>query len=265
MKEFLGIGGYTRVPEGYFSWQHLTFVTALIIIMTVLAVWLGRRYKNRSDEEKNKVLVAAAILINAFEIFKIVVLAIRGNDPAGAIMHNLPLFLCSIQLINIPVAAFAKGRLKEAAIDFVFIFGLVGAVLGTYGAGQNYACYPVLSMDNVVSGITHTISGFAALYVVIVGLVTMKKQNMWITYSILGAFCAMAFATNYLARFGGYDLNYMFLIRGDGTPYDFFLNLVGGNPVIYPILVVGMFIACITLFYVCYHLIKSKAAKKIEE
>jgi hypothetical protein len=265
MKEFLGIGGYMREPEGYMSWQHLTFVTSLIIIMTLLAVWLGIRYKNRSDSDKNKVLIAAAILIDVFEIFKIVVLAIRGNDPAGAIMHNLPLFLCSIQLINIPVAAFAKGRLKEASTDFIFIFGLVGAILGTYGAGQNYACYPVLSIDNVVSGITHTISGFAALYVVISGLVSMKKKNMWITYSILGAFCAAALATNLLTRLAGYNLNYMFLVRGDGTPYDIFYNLVGGNPVIYPIIVIALFLVCITAFYACYHWIVGKRAARAEK
>ena len=26
VKEFFGIGGYTREPEGYLSWQHITFV-----------------------------------------------------------------------------------------------------------------------------------------------------------------------------------------------------------------------------------------------
>lgn len=75
----------------------------------------------------------------------------------------LPLFMCSIQLITIPLAAFTKGRIKEASLDFVFIFGALGAVLGTYFAGNNYASYPVISFDNVNSGITHAISGFAAL------------------------------------------------------------------------------------------------------
>ena len=32
----------------------------------------------------------------------------------------------------------AKNKVKEAALDFVFIFGLLGALLGTYGAGNNY-------------------------------------------------------------------------------------------------------------------------------
>ena len=41
IKEFLGIGGYTRKPEGYMSWQHITFVLILMTAMVALAVYLG--------------------------------------------------------------------------------------------------------------------------------------------------------------------------------------------------------------------------------
>ena len=61
----------------------------------------------------------------------------RGHDPLGW-LYELPLFLCSIQLITIPLAAFTKGKIKEASLDFVLIFGILGAVFGTYFAGQNY-------------------------------------------------------------------------------------------------------------------------------
>ena len=47
MKEFFGIDGYQREPEGYMSWQHLTFVSSLIIVMILLAVFLGLRNKNK--------------------------------------------------------------------------------------------------------------------------------------------------------------------------------------------------------------------------
>ena len=68
MKEFFGFGGYQRIPEGYFSWQHLTFVTGLIVIMTILAVFLGRRDR-RNPAHNNQVLKWAAILIDGLEIF----------------------------------------------------------------------------------------------------------------------------------------------------------------------------------------------------
>ena len=258
MGEFFGFDGYAREPEGYFSWQHLLFVSSLMVIMILLAIFFGLRNKNKSDKIKNKVLIVCAIAINVVEISKIILICIRSKD-ALAWLYMLPLFLCSIQLIAIPLAAFAKGRVKESALDFVFIFGLLGAVMGTYAAGQNYACYPVLSLDNVASGITHAISGFASLYIGIAKMTSMKKENIIITFAILLSFCIVAYIANVLL-----DYNYMFLMRGDGTPYDLVFNLVGGSPVLYPILVVLLFVIYVSVFYLIFNLIKKiKRTKQI--
>lgn len=256
MKEFFGFGGYTRTPEGAYSWQHLVFVSSLMAAMIALSVILGLANKHREDKEKRRVLILAAILIDAFELFKILIFCFRGHDPL-AWRYELPLFLCSIQLITIPLAAFTKGRLRESALDFVMIFGILGAVLGTYGAAQNYACYPVLSFDNVISGITHSISGFSSLYIMISRLASMKRRNIPITFAILIGFCAAATLANILL-----DYNYMFLVRGDGTPYDLLYNLVNGNPVLYPLGVVGLFILYILAYYGIFFLLQKRAKKK---
>lgn len=254
MREFFGFGGYRRAPEGAYSWQHLVFVSSLMAVMILLAVVLGRRNRHRSDAEKNRVLIWAALLIDAFEIFKIVLLCVRENDPMHW-LYDLPLFLCSIQLITIPLAAFSKGRIREAALDFVMIFGILGAVAGTYGAAQNYSAYPVLGFDNVVSGITHSISGFSSLYILIAGMASMKKKNIVITFGIMIFFCAAAYIADVLIPY-----NYMFLIRGDGTPYDIIYNLVGGSRVLYPLSVLGLFIAYIALYYWIFYIIKKRKA-----
>ena len=250
MKEFFGFGGYQREPEGFLSWQHLLFVTSLMLIMTVCAVVLGRKNRNRDYEDKNRVLIWSAVLIDAFEIFKIVMLCIISENPMRW-TYELPLFLCSILLIAMPIAAFSKGRLREAAVDFVLIFGVLGAVLGTYGAGNNYSCYPVLSFDNVISGITHSLSGFASLYIGISGMASMKKKNIPITFAVLLGFAGCAAVANKII-----DYNYMFLRRGDGTPYELLYSLVGGNAVLYPVCVIGLFLVYILAFYGVNHLIK---------
>ena len=54
MKEFLGVGGYSRPVEGYLSWQHLLFVSLLMVIMVILAVVIGKNNKNKADKEKNR-------------------------------------------------------------------------------------------------------------------------------------------------------------------------------------------------------------------
>ncbi|MBE6590195.1 MAG: hypothetical protein E7643_08450 [Ruminococcaceae bacterium] len=255
MKEFFGWGGYQRPAEGYMSWQHLVFVSSLMALMILFAVLLGRRNRKMELAAKNKVLVVTAILIDSLELFKIVFLCFRAGDPWDW-LYTLPLFLCSIQLIVIPLAAFSKGRLKEAALDFVFIFGILGAILGTYAAGNNYAAYPVLSFDNVVSGLTHALAGFASLYIVISGMESMKKKNIVITFAILLGFCIAATVANFTL-----DYNYMFLRRGDGTPYDILYNLVGGNQILYPLLVVLLFMIYICVFHLVYVFFKKKFGK----
>ena len=254
MKEFFGFGGFQREPEGYFSWQHLTFVTSLMVIMVILAVLIGKANKNANDKKKNVPLIFCAILIDAFEIVKIAIMCLRANDPMGWV-DNLPLFLCSIQLITIPMAAFCKGRLKEASLDFVMIFGLLGALLGTYFAGQNYSCYPVFSLDNVVSGITHSISGFCSLYIMISRMNSMKKKNMIFTYGIFTAFCITAYIVNIII-----DYNYMFLMRPDGTPFEIVYSLVSGNKVLYPVSVALLMLFYIFVYYAVYYFIMKIAS-----
>ena len=253
MKEFFGWGGYTREAEGFLSWQHLLFVTSLMAVMVAFAVILGRKNRLESDSRKNRVLIVSAIMIDCFELFKIIITCLRSKDPLGW-LYELPLFLCSIMLIAIPLAAFSKGRIKEASLDFVFIFGILGAVLGTYGAGNNYGSYPVLCFDNVISGVTHSISGFCSLYIGITGMAGMKKKNIPITVAVLLSFTSCAMLANWLL-----DYNYMFLVRGDGTPYEILYSLVGGNPVLYPIEVILLFLVYILLFYgVCFGIRRKK-------
>ena len=57
------------------------------------------------------------------------------------------------------------------------------------------------------------------------------------------------------------DYNYMFLMRGDGTPYEIFYSLVNGNVVLYPLLVVALFVVYIAGFYAVYFLCTKKRKK----
>ena len=261
IKEFCGIGGYEREAAGAYSWQHLTFVTSLVVIMFALGIIIGIYYRKTPEKNKNIPLIWAAILIDSFEIIKIVIFCYRAENALDSFLMDLPLFLCSIQLITLPLAAFSKGRLKEAALDFVLIFGLLGALAGTFGAAQNYAAYPVLCIDNVISGITHCISGFGSLYIGVSGMASMKKRNIGITFGILGFFCVTAYIVNHLI-----DYNYMFLMQGDGTPYDILYNLVGGNPVLYPLGVIALFLIYIAAFYTVFFLAtKKKRIAQVQE
>ena len=259
MEEFFGIGGFKREPEGFLSWQHLLFVGTAIAIMVVLAIVFGNRNKNKSEKTKNIPLIVAAIVIDGFEILKWIAecLIAQSFEP---LFYDLPLFLCSIQLFALPVAAFAKGKIKEIGLDFVFIFGLLCATMGTIAAGNDYSSYPVISFHNICSTITHCSSGFGCLYVGIVGKMSMKKENLIWELLVFAVFCAVAYVANILL-----DYNYMFLMRGDGTPYDLFYNLVDGNPVLYPTLVVGTLLIYILAFFGIYKLFEKQYLRSLKD
>ena len=260
LKEFFGFGTgeypYGAPGDGYLSWQHLAFVSTFVVAAIVMAIWLGTRNKNKSEKVKNSVLIWTAFLIDGFEIAKIIIGSI--HDP-NFWRIALPLFLCSLQLITIPLAAFTKGRLKEASLDFVSIFGLVGGLLGTYGMATNYNLYPAVSWPNLVSAVTHTLSGFAALYILISGMASMKKKNIGITFAILFGAAIVAYIANVLL-----DYNYMFLMRSDGTPYEMFYQLVNGDPVLYPMLVMLLFVLYVCVFYAVFLKIQAKKNKQSE-
>ena len=57
MKEFFGIGGYQRTPEGAFSWQHLLFVTSLMVLMVFL---------NQAMKTKQKLLLMGGLYLIMF-------------------------------------------------------------------------------------------------------------------------------------------------------------------------------------------------------
>jgi uncharacterized membrane protein YwaF len=91
-------------------------------------------------------------------------------------------------------------------------------------------------------------------------MASMKKKNIPITFAILLCFCVAAYTANVCL-----DYNYMFLMAGDGTPYDIVYNLVGGHKVIYPLSVVGLFLVYIVVYQLGYHLATGKKSAKQEE
>ena len=56
----------------------------------------------------------------------------------------------------------------------------------------------------------------------------------------------------------------MFLMAGDGTPYDILYGLVKGRKVFYPVSVVLLFVLYIAVYYWVFYLFSRKRAKRKE-
>ena len=255
MGEFFGKPTF-GTPQGVYSWQHLLYVSILMIVMILLAIFIGLKNKDKDEIEKNKILIWAAFLINGFEMFKFAFNL--GASPDGSSWkEDLPLYLCRVQLIAIPLAAFCKGRVKEAALDFVVVFGIIGSILGTFGSTENFNNYPVLSFYNIITGITHSISGFASLYIMISKMDSMKLNNWPIVITVLLSVCGLALLAN-----AAFNENYMFLSYHDDTPYIIVHNIVGGIQVLYSAMVIILFVIYYFVFVYVYNLIKNKISNQ---
>ena len=244
VKEYFGWTNL-REPEGWFSAAHLIYVTLMIGVTVFLAVWLGLRLKDKDLRSKTKVLKVAAILMISFELLKIVIFCIQDHS-ISTVRSNLPLWLCSITLFSMPIAAFGKGRAREGASDFTFCFGMLCALAGTYLAGNYFGGSPVLSFSVNVSVTTHCISGFSALFIGVAGLWSLKKKNLWFSYAILGGFEALALLTDCVNK--PYQSNYMFFRESDGTPFSIVESIVRGNQIGYTVFVMALYFIYLTLY-----------------
>ncbi len=250
-----------REAAGFLSWKHLLFVTVYIAIATVLAVFLAKKHKNGTEKEKLRVLKIASVVMLSCEALKIVIISVRSQD-ALAFLGMLPLFLCSIHLFSIALGAFTKGVVQEAALTFLYVFGILSSLAGTYLAGNYFGSSAVFSFDLMVSVTTHTISGFSSLYLILVGLIKIDKKKVIECAAILFVFTILAHLANVLLEPTSYESNYMFLSRSSGTPFAIVDTMVGGNKVLYGVMVALLQYAYMFAFLGVYFLIKKLQAKK---
>ena len=75
-------------------------------------------------------------------------------------------------------------------------------------------------------------------------MLKLKVKNIKWVVTILFGFAILAYIADITIPY-----NYMFLMRGDGTPYDIFYDMVGGNPVLYPMVVMLLFVLYMAVVY----------------
>jgi hypothetical protein len=235
---------FTRPIEGAYSWEHLLQVTIVAIIAITLGIYFGKKHDSRFKALK----IAAIIMLGVESTKYIQAFIIKGNF--SWIEYSLPLFLCSIQLLTVPLAAYTKGRFQKIMLDFVVIFGWLGAFLGTYFAANIYSYVPVIHFRTINSLITHALAGFATVYIIKSKSTSLEKKNIPYTLTILLVFVFLALLANKIYP----SQNYMFLNRSDGTPFYILENIVQGKLFSYRLLVILSMSAYMLVFYSLYYL-----------
>ena len=258
-----------RQPAGLFSFGHLFSVTLTLTILLVLAVFLAKKFKG-DEKKQNLVILITGISVLTLVTAKIAYQMILSTNPWEALIGNFPLYFCDIMIYIIPMAALTKGRFKDCCIDFIAICGLLMGFMGNYFAGNLYPRHAIISWAVFIELLTHSASAFISLFIWCSKLNKMEKRNMPFTIGMLFIFMTIALIIDY-AYWGitGHPHNFMFFFGGDGTPFDLFYNLVGGNLVPYQIIVYVLQCGYIAAFYGVYYLIlrliNKKKVQQVEE
>ena len=257
-----------RSPAGLFSFDHLFSVTLTLVIFLVLAVFLGKKFKN-DPKKSNLVLLISGITIVTLQIAKITYLLINTDNIVDCLIGNAPLYFCDIMIFIIPLSAITKGRFRQWCIDFIAICGLLMGFMGNYFAGNLYPHHAVISWSAMNALLNHAISAFASMFVWAAGLQKMQKRDIPYVIGLLFVFMTIALIVDYIyIPIKGTPRNFMFFFHGDGTPFDFFLSLVGGHTIPYQIIVYVLQCGYIAAFYGVYYLVlrlQEKKKQKTEE
>ena len=227
-----------------FSPLHLMWLAPLI----VFAVFCGKIYKKAGEKKRKTLRLTFAALLLADEIFKHVMLIAADSW----LPKYLSLHLCSINIFLIIYHAFRPNKTLGTFLYTVCIPAAVAAMLF-----PTWTCLPFLNFIHLHSFTVHILLAVYPMMLLSGGDIVRDIRKVPHCIGILLIMAAINFAVN-LAL----DTNYMFLMRGDGTPYDILYNLVNGNRILYPLLVVALFLIYISLFYYVVYVIRRKARAK---
>ena len=257
-----------REPEGLFSLAHIVTVTVILVLLSVVAINLGRKYKD-NPKAIDVVLKVSAIIMIVLYIAEVLggflhlymgkgfVLGTEEGNRAyfGLLVNSMPLFLCDIAIFSIPLIAFTKGKVRTILSDFMGIWGIPMGVIGTYLAGNVFGVSPVISFDGLLCIFIHVVPMSVTIFLYIIKFATIDKANM--KTSLLSFLCFLLFVLVYNYIFG---TNFMFFFTGDGTPFDLIRPYV--SLPVYQVIVFTLYMSYMILFCYAFHFFKSKVVLK---
>lgn len=205
------------------SWQHILICVVIYIIVVGAAILLAKFGKKDKHD----------IILKSFAILDFIGLVVGfclrdgffGPGWLYVLRMDLPFFICSTIHIALPLAAFGRGKLKQAMLNYMVFIGPLATITGTILAA-NYFNPETSIWIMVWNCIIHVVSGIVALYLVLRKRVEWKKY-LWVPYTLVGGMFIVATLINYLFPLMIPNLgqpNYMFLDNPEGTAFSLFFD-----------------------------------------
>ena len=201
--------------------NQLFFITfAAFILLLVIASLLLR---NKSEKTRETVLVTACIItFIGFFVYKYYLSIdaeyniIRADMGGFNWWGELPLHLCNINLILIPIAVIT---MKKPLLSFCFFVAPIGALMALLMPANGFSGYSILLPRMIGFYGIHFIIIVMALSIVTFGLYRPKFRDLPLTLVTLLLVALVVFGINMLFRATGLHpkANYFFSVETEGN------------------------------------------------
>ncbi len=199
------------LPLKYFNLIHIIMCIVPIALFSILEKLL----KNKTDKQKEKILLAIAFVnILLFVAYKI---AMAVMYKPFIVWEHLPLQLCNINLILIPIALKTRNKLLCNYLYYMSIWGAYAAVavFDTYFLGRSSVSFIVVAYF-----VYHGIIAVTPILMAKEGLFSPEKQMISKSIFLLLGFGLAMLCVNLFFRSTGIcpNANYFYTMGMEGNP-----------------------------------------------
>ncbi len=194
-----------------------------LIVCPIIIVAIYFIFRHRSQKAKFWALMSMCIFNICIYLPYKFYMCISIGSP---ILDELPLHLCSFNLILMPIALLTKNTKLFAYFFYVTDFASLAGILffGTIFLGQ-----PIYSFDIIVYFVYHTCLIGISLLIVAFGIYKPKMFDIVWAYGILVTFACIAHCINILFRWTGWSptANYFVTMGEQGNiACDFLMKII---------------------------------------
>lgn len=239
------------IPEALhnslFSVQHLLALVMVICSWVILTLI----FKGKSTEKKWEFIALTSLLLPLLEAAQMLWYKSIGQFSLG---YTLPLHLCSLMCIILPLMAFTRNNLLK---EYSYAMGLAPAVMTLLTPDVYY--YPSLSFIYLQTMLVHGIICFIPIFLIFGMGFRPDIRKLPKVIGMLIGFSILITPVNYIT-----DGNYFFLrYPAPGSPMELFANLVGSPWYLIPTLLLG----CVlwAALYLPFIIIGRRAKRKDQE
>ena len=193
-----------------FSTAHIIYIFAVIVFSIAFGI-IARRTSHKKIDVFIKVLSIVTLVL---EITKITwesyydITTGRGFNYFGL----LPLYTCSLFIYTLLIAAWGKGKVKDASLSFLTTICMMSGAIGVvYCNGLNY--YPFWTFGAFYSLFFHSSMFFTGFFLIATGYKKLDWKDVYIGWFPMVALAIVAIPVNYIIK-----SDYMQVYEGSGVP-----------------------------------------------